>query len=739
MLHRLLLLNVFLFSFNAFAQITFEKQYGDSLNENLLSVKQTSDGGYIAIGHTLITGNNDQDVYILKTNSLGDKIWSKYFSWSLLDIGKSIVETNDGYVLTGSSTGLNANGKENIFLIKLDLNGDSIWGKTYLSNLAEASEDLIKTNDGGFLISGSKFVSPPFKRDLYIIKTNNLGDTLWTRTIGGSKVEFGYSVQQTQDGGYIVGGSSTSTGAGGSDGYLVKIDSSGNTLWSKTFGGMQNDVFQSVKQTRDGGYILGGRTDSYGAGGSDLYLLKTDSTGTEEWFKYWGGLNSDRGNSVTPLQDGGYMLAGYINNETTSLNELYAVRTDGNGDTLWTKNYSGNGLAMGYAVIQTNDDGFLLAGHTAVQIYVKGLAYLIKLGPEPCDTTFSTVNVSACDSYTSPSGNHTWINSGVYTDTLLNTFGCDSIITINLTINNNSSNHLSGTVFFNYEPVQTGTVTLIQKDGTSPQEVFEIATKNISGNGTFYFDSLEVGNYIVKAIGDTALNSYISTYSDSSKQWQSATIYTINLGCLDTIKNVDIHLLSFTSSLGSGVVNGQILNISARRTSEPLPGVDISMEEDPDGKIVAYTKSDLDGNFSLKSIDFGNYKLLAELEGYRMDTTEVFTFDGNSKGYNVVICVSDSTGEINVCSKILTLITSIESSKIFRIFPNPSSEKINIHFVREQLFSIEIIDLQGKTVVSETSLRNNAEINISQLDAGIYTLRFNSNDTEYLEKIIIKK
>ena len=191
------------------------------------------------------------------------------------------------------------------------------------------------------------------------ISAPNVLMTGWT--FGGSAYDKGDSVQQTSDGGYIIAGMTASSGAGSQDGWLIKTDSSGNQSWAKTFGGTGWDKFRSVKQTSDGGYIATGYTDSSGAGGPDVWLVKTDASGNQSWAKTFGGAFNDEGFSVSTTSDGGYIIVGYMN---TSSRDVFLIKTDSSGNQSWAKTFGGTGDDEGYSVQQTSDGGYIITGST---------------------------------------------------------------------------------------------------------------------------------------------------------------------------------------------------------------------------------------------------------------------------------------------------------------------------------------------------------------------------------------
>jgi hypothetical protein len=342
----------------ASAQTNWTRTYGGTGDDEGYSVQQTTDGGYIIACGTL-SDTGPTDVYLIKVSAQGDTLWTKTYGGG---IGFSVQQTTDGgYVITGLTGSVGAGGID-VYLIKTTAQGDTLWTRTYGGPYDEAGYSVEQTTDGGYIIAGWTSSSGAGGEDVYLIKTNASGDTLWTRTYGGVDNDRGYSVQQTTDG-YVIAGGTSSFGAGNGDVYLIKTNAQGDTLWTRTYGGANEDNGNSVQQTTDGGYFIGAYTYSFGAGDEDVYLIKTDDQGDTIWTRTFGGSGSDEARSVQQTTDGGYIIAGWFESYGAGA-DVYQIKTDAQGDTLWTRTYGGVRHDRGYSVRQTSDGGYIIAGYT---------------------------------------------------------------------------------------------------------------------------------------------------------------------------------------------------------------------------------------------------------------------------------------------------------------------------------------------------------------------------------------
>ena len=229
-------------------------------------------------------------------------------------------------------TGSFGAGLVDVYLIKTDGSGNKVWEKTFGGSSYDYGYSVQQTSDGGFLIVGNTYSLGDGSLEVYLIKTDVSGNKVWEKNFGGSSFDFGYSVEKTSDGGFVIIGFTTSFGAGQEDVYLVKVDAEGNKIWEKTFGGFLEDQGNSIQQTSDGGFIISGFTESLGAGYFDVYLIKTDANGKKIWEKTFGGSSFDWGYSVQQVSDGGFVITGKTFSSGAGGSDVYLIKTDSEGN-----------------------------------------------------------------------------------------------------------------------------------------------------------------------------------------------------------------------------------------------------------------------------------------------------------------------------------------------------------------------------------------------------------------------
>jgi hypothetical protein len=350
-----------------------ENEWGNSLI-------QTADGGYAIAGTTTSFGAGLSDAYLVKLDANGNLQWTKTIGGKKFEDGYVLIQTADGgYAIAGQTNSFGA-GRYDVYLVKLDANGNLQWTKTIGGKKDDVGlMALIQTSDGGYAIAGATNSFGAGNGDVYVVKLDANGNLQWTKTIGGPGYEIGHSLIQTSDGGYAIAGSTKPFGAGGEDVYVVKLDANGNLQWTKTIGGPKDDWGTSLIQTSDGGYAIAGSTFSFGAGHLDVYVVKLDASGNLQGTKTIGGKGWDAGMSLIQTSDGGYAIVGATKSFGAGGEDVYVVKLDANGKLQWTKTIGGENDDRGFSLIQTSDGGYAIAGSTTSFGARERDVYVIKL------------------------------------------------------------------------------------------------------------------------------------------------------------------------------------------------------------------------------------------------------------------------------------------------------------------------------------------------------------------------
>jgi len=341
--------------------ITFEHHSYASDAYTCQSVVTASGEGYVMGGSTSTqAGGSSRDVFLMKTDANGSTLWEATFGSSGDDLANVLLSAPDGgYVLTGYKTD-SGTGNKDAYLIKTDANGNAQWERTFGGSSNDLANAMAVAPDGGYVLAGS--TDSGGTNDVYLIKTDANGNAQWEQTFGGTGADWASAILCTSDGGYVLAGSTYGQGAGSGDIYLIKTDANGNTQWEKNLGGGDADWANAIVSAPDGGYVLAGGTRSWGAGGNDVYFLKTDANGNMLWEQTFGGSDSDWANAISLASDGGYLLAGYTYGQGAGSSDAYLIKTDANGNAQWEKTFGGSGYDEANAIQATDDCGYIAVG-----------------------------------------------------------------------------------------------------------------------------------------------------------------------------------------------------------------------------------------------------------------------------------------------------------------------------------------------------------------------------------------
>ena len=318
---------------DSFGVMEWNQNYGGIERDIATSLIVTSDGGYALAGNILYYSNESRrsNIWLVKTDSFGVMEWNQTYGGEYSDDVSSLVEASDGgYVFAGSTQFL---GSDNSYawLVKTDSFGVMEWNQTYGGIDNDRVHSLVKTPDGGYALAIQRDIAetlPLVETDIVLVKTDSFGVMEWNQTYGGAERDMVRSLVVTSDGGYALAATTESFGAGEEDFWLVKTDSFGVMEWNQTYGGAELDNARSLIVTSDGGYALAGRRADSGFGNDDFLFVKTDESGNLEWSWFYGGSDDDWVNSLVELSDGGFALAGWTHSFGAGDDDVFLVRTN---------------------------------------------------------------------------------------------------------------------------------------------------------------------------------------------------------------------------------------------------------------------------------------------------------------------------------------------------------------------------------------------------------------------------
>ena len=352
------------------AQWIFQHGYGNNRNERCQSAFPTNDGGLLLNGATTSFGTGDVDPLIIKTDLQGNILWSKTCGTSANEIPNYAAETFDNkMVFIGSTDASGISGASDALVFKTDSVGNFLWAKSLGGINNENAVKIIELSDHGYGITGTTESYGSGNADIFFARMDVNGDTAFTRVYGTADNEICKSMASTSDGGFIICGKSSEiiSGALVFKAILLRIDSTGNLLWSKSYGDTLYQEAQSVAQTADGGFVVCGSRDFTSTGNYDILLFRTESSGNIIWSKTYGGNKGEGSYTVNLNADGTTVLSGYTNSmgyghRGDDSTNIFLMKTDANGDTIWTRTYGGDKQDEAFLSHKTLDGGYIISG-----------------------------------------------------------------------------------------------------------------------------------------------------------------------------------------------------------------------------------------------------------------------------------------------------------------------------------------------------------------------------------------
>ncbi|MCP4631678.1 MAG: T9SS type A sorting domain-containing protein [candidate division Zixibacteria bacterium] len=370
-------------AYSAPGHVIWDTTYGGGEDDGTTCVKQTSNGGYLITGYTYSFGAGGYDIYILRTDASGDTSWTRTFGDSAYDRGRCGIETDNGdFVFTGYVKQPPTDSSD-IFLLKLNADGDSLWMKTYGGASSDDGLEVKQTFDGGYILCGdTRSISGD--DDIYVIRIDSEGDTIWTFVYGDSLNDRSKSIIQTSDTCFVLTGYTNKSNLNDGDLIIIKLDQNGNTLWTKVYVGDKFKMGYSVIETDDNDLVIAGKyVDA--AETHYVYLMRTEPDGDSSWArKYRGGLD-DEGHSVQMTNNNGFFVTGQIYPFSDDAWDLYVLFTDSDGSIMYDTSYGESGYSYkGRSAHHTQDNNFIVTGMNDYSGSTD--IYLLKIEGDPCLT-----------------------------------------------------------------------------------------------------------------------------------------------------------------------------------------------------------------------------------------------------------------------------------------------------------------------------------------------------------------
>ncbi|HEY3252254.1 MAG TPA: T9SS type A sorting domain-containing protein [Ignavibacteria bacterium] len=359
--------------------IQWTRTFGGPGQDGGESMVLTNDGGIVITGFKSPVAYGYKDILLMKTDASGNEIWSRTYNLGLNDWARSLQKTSDGGFIIAGMTEVSPQIFDP-FLIKTDSAGNMQWSRQYDYGFGDDDRGhaVWQTSDGGYIIAGQTWLMHGSfgNYDMYIIKTDMNGNVQWKKVFfreneGG---DVALAVQQLSGGGYIIGGFTQSSIWAS---YVIRTDNLGNAIWSNIYPGAWQSECYDIKATPDGGFILTGTETSF-VTDADVLIMKLDANGNMTWKKIYGTEDSEQGESIQRLPDGGYIVAGMSAHGAGGY-DMYVIRTNSTGDSLWSSTIGGSGDDRAFAVASPQPGAFLVTGWAWSYGQGLGDVYLVKL------------------------------------------------------------------------------------------------------------------------------------------------------------------------------------------------------------------------------------------------------------------------------------------------------------------------------------------------------------------------
>jgi len=363
-----------------YIETKWEKFYGGNYEDKAKSIINTSDGGFVVAGWTKSSGKGGKDLIVYKLDNSGNKIWEKTYGNTEDDYANCIIQSNKkGYILAGVKKEKNTN-YNYLWVLNIDDKGELEWEKTYGGSEVDVAESITNCDEDGYIITGTIESKGDHDKNIWVLKIDNKGQKEWALEYGERYYDdVAKCIIKCKDDCYLVAGYTKGKGAGEEDIYIMKIDKRGTKIWDKTYGGDKADIANMIIPTNDGRYLIVGSTKSKGAGDEDMYILKINDEGSLEWEKTFGGDKQDVANAAICTPEGGFVITGYTKSKGNGKENMYIIKLDSRSNLLWEREAGSKGWDAAESLVYTSDGSYVVAGWTESKYGGESDIWIIKL------------------------------------------------------------------------------------------------------------------------------------------------------------------------------------------------------------------------------------------------------------------------------------------------------------------------------------------------------------------------
>lgn len=356
--------------------VTWKKTYGGDDGDIAYDIVALDQGDSVIVGTCKSFGAKSTDICVSRMNDKGEMSWRLMLGGGKEDDGKSIIRTADGNLMVlGSTKSYAKNYDRDLYVAKISPEGNLIWQQSFGGDRVEFAGGITETDDGGVIVVGDTTSYGKGYKDIYIAKLNKNGKMVSSFVVGGDKEDSAQALTRTKDGNVVLVGYRETGRAGNTDFFVMKIDQNGKKIWSQVYGGDRSDLLNGVTATEDGGIVATGSTYSYNSENTDLSVMKLNAEGTMLWHKIYGFKYYEYGNDITNTSDGGVMIAGGTTTLGKGGHDAYLIALDNAGNVVWSHVYGNRGTDRVNAITQLSNGSLIAVGESdsysrATKIYM---------------------------------------------------------------------------------------------------------------------------------------------------------------------------------------------------------------------------------------------------------------------------------------------------------------------------------------------------------------------------------